>query len=144
MAALSKAYEAFIKPNIIATYKVAASTTIYKGALVGVNSSGFAIPMAHGTASLKFVGIAEETVANGGSNGAASIRVSKAGSGVYADAGTAVQADVGKEVYANTDNDVQVVTTGLTNQYKVGTLVALETTSGGAVGLRVRIDNYTV
>lgn len=144
MAALAKAYEAFIKPNIISSYKVAGSTTIYKGALVAVNSSGYAIPITHATASLKLVGIAEETVANSGSNGDASIRVSKAGSGVYADAGAAVQADIGKEVYANSDNEVQVVTTGLTNQYKVGTLIALETTSGGAAGMRVRIDNYTV
>lgn len=144
MAALTKAYEAFIKPNIISFYKVAASTTIYKGALVGVNSSGYVVSMAHGTGSLKFLGIAEETVANTGANGAASVRVAKAGSGVYADAAAAVQADIGKEVYANSDNEVQVVTTGLTNQYKVGTLIALETTSGGAAGLRVRIDNYTL
>lgn len=144
MAALSKAYEAFIKPNIISTYKMAASTTIYKGALVALNSSGYVIPIAHGTANLKFVGIAEETVENSGANGAASVRVSKAGSGVYADAGSAVQADSGKEVYANSDNEVQIVTTGLTNQYKVGTLIGLETTSGGAAGLRVRVDNYTL
>ena len=144
MAALTKAYEAFIKPNIIAAYKVAASTTIYKGALVAVNSSGYALPMTHATASLKFIGIAEETVANTGSAGALSIRISKAGSGVYADAGAAVQADIGKEVYVSSDNEVQVVTTGLTNQYKCGTLIALETTSGGVAGLRVRIDNYTL
>jgi hypothetical protein len=144
MAALAKAYEAFIKPNLISLYKIAASTTIYKGALVAVNSSGYAIPIAHGTASLKFIGIAEETVTNSGSNGDASIRISKAGSGVYADSQSATQADIGKEVYASTDNEVQAVTTGLTNQYKVGTLIALETTSAGAAGLRVRIDNYSL
>ena len=70
--------------------------------------------------------------------------VTKAGSGIFADAGSATQADIGKEIYANTDNEVQVPTAGLTNLYKVGTLVALDTTSTGAAGLRVRIDNYTL
>lgn len=144
MAALAKAFEAFIKPNIISAYKMAGTTTIYKGALVGVNASGYAVPMAHGTASLKFIGIAEESVDNTGSDGDLKIRVSKAGSGIFTDAGTATQADIGAEVYANTDNDVQVPTAGLTNLYKVGTLVALDTTSTGAAGLRVRIDNYTL
>ena len=144
MAALTKAYEAFIRPTLISSYKMAASTTIYKGALVAVNASGYAVPMAHGTANLKFLGIAEETVTNSGANGAASLRVSKAGSAVYADSQSATIADIGKEIYALTDNEVQAVTTGLTNQYKVGTLIGLETTSFGAAGIRMRIDNYSV
>jgi hypothetical protein len=142
MAALAAAYEVLYKPGNITLYKVAASTTIYKGALVAVDSDGFAIPIAHGTASLKYVGVAEETVINDGADGDASVRISKIGSFVYA--GTAVQADIGKEVYAVDDNTVQIGTGGLTNQYKVGTVLGVETTSKGAAGMRIRIQNYTV
>ncbi|MER3414556.1 MAG: hypothetical protein C4341_10105 [Armatimonadota bacterium] len=141
MAALTKAYEAKHRPTLIQQYKVAGSTTIYKGALVGTNSSGYLVPMAHGIANLKFVGIAEETADNsGGSNGDKACNVAKSGSGVYADAGTATQADIGNAVNVVSDNEVQIGTLGLTNVYAVGVLVALETTSTGVAGLRVRID----
>ncbi|MCH8274212.1 MAG: hypothetical protein IH851_05430 [Armatimonadetes bacterium] len=144
MAALTKAYETQQKPTVIVSYPVAASTTIYKGALVGVNSIGYVVPMDHATASLTYMGIAEETVDNSsGSDGDVSVRVSKTGSGVFADAGTATQADIGQTLNVKTDNEVQVGTLSLTNVYAVGTLVALETTSTGATGLRVRIDNDT-
>lgn len=143
MAALAKAFEAFPKPTIIVNYKIAASTTIYKGALVGVNANGFLVPMSHSTANLKFVGIAEETVTNSGSNGSKSCRVSKSGGGVYVDLSSTTQASIGAEVYAKTDNELQINTSGLTNEYKVGTIVALEQTSTGVAGLRIRIDRYT-
>lgn len=142
MAALAAAYEVVYKPGNIVLYKIAASTTIYKGALVALDTDGFLIPIAHGTASLKYVGVAEETVENDGADGAASVRVGKLGSFVYA--GTAVQADVGKEAYAVDDNTIQIGTGGLTNQYKVGTVLGVETTSKGAAGMRIRIQNYTV
>jgi len=112
-----------------------------------VNASGYAIPIAHGTASLKFIGVANETVDNlAGAAGDKSINLTKSGSFVFkAVAGfTPVIGDIGKEVYANTDWEVQVATAGLTNQYKVGTLVAIETTSTGASGIRVRVDNYSL
>jgi len=74
------------------------------------------------------------------------VNITKSGSFVFnAASGFAPSvADIGKEVYANSDWEVQVSTTGLTNQYKVGTIVALEATANGAAGVRVRIDNYTV
>jgi hypothetical protein len=138
----TSAFEAGYKPGKVVLYKIAASTTIYKGALVALKTDGYLIPIAHGTANLRFAGIAEETVINSGADGAASVRVSKSGS--FAIAGTAVQADVGKEVYAVDDATVQIGTIGLTNQYKVGTMLATETTSKGVAGLRVRIGNYTL
>ena len=80
MAALTTAYEAFEKPGLVISYK-ASNVKILKGALVGVNASGFLVPMAHGTASLKFVGVANETVDNsGGSAGDKSVNVTKSGS----------------------------------------------------------------
>ena len=145
MSALTNNYETYEKPGLVVNYKLAASK-VYKGALLAVNSSGYCDSIAHGTANMKFVGVANESVDNSsGSAGAKSINVTKIGSFVLkaASSYTPVQGDIGKEVYVNTNWEVQVATTGLTNQYKVGTIVALETTSTGATGVRVRIDNYT-
>jgi hypothetical protein len=142
MAALAKAYEVGYKPGNIGLYKIAASTSIYKGALVALDSDGFAIPIAHGTASLKFIGVAEETVVNDGADGDASVRVGKLGSFVYA--GTAAQDDLGAEAYAVDDNTIQIGTGGLTNAYKVGTVLGVEVTANGDAGMRIRIQNYTI
>ena len=146
MAALTTAFEAFEKPGLVVSYKVS-NTKIFKGALVGVNASGYLVPMAHGTASLKFVGIANAGVDNSaGAAGDKSLNVGKSGAFVFKAASgfSPAIADLGKEVYANTDWEVQIATVGLTNSYKVGTITALETTSTGDTGVRVRIDNYSV
>lgn len=146
MAALTSAYETFEKPGLVASYKVS-NVKIYKGSLVGVNTSGYLVSMDHGTASLKFVGVANETIDNSaGSAGDKSVNVTKSGSFVFkAVSGfNPTVADLGKEVYANTNWEVQVATAGLTNQFKVGTLGAVETTSTGVTGVRVRVDNYTL
>jgi len=145
MPSLTQAYEAFERPGLVVAYKLS-NVKIYKGALVGVNAAGFAVPMAHATASLKFIGIANETVDNSaGAAGDKQITVTKTGSFVVKPTGfTAAQADIGKEAYANTDWEIQIATAGLTNSYKVGTIVSLETTSTGAAGVRIRVDNYTL
>jgi len=145
MAALSSAFEAFEKPGLVVNY-AASNTVLYKGGLMGINSSGYVIPIAHGTANLKFAGVAHESVDNSdGSAGDKSLNIIKSGSFVFKAAGfTPTIADLGKEVYANSDWEVQISTSGLTNQYKVGTITAIETTSTGADGVRVRIDNYSV
>lgn len=146
MAALTQAYETFERPGLVVAYKVS-NVKIYKGAMVGLNASGHLVSMAHGSASLKWVGVANETIDNStGTAGAVQLTVTKTGSFTYKPFSgfSPVQADIGKEVYATTDNEVQISTSGLTNQYKVGTIVAIETTSTGATGVRVRIDNYTV
>jgi len=145
MAALTTAYETFEKPGLVISYKISA-VKMYKGALLGVNASGFAVPMDHATANLKFTGVANETIDNSAGNaGDKSVNVTKSGTFVFKAASgfTPAQADVGKEVYANTDWEVQISTGGLTNSVKVGRIVSLETTSTGATGVRVRIDDYT-
>src|SRR5690242_270047 len=144
--ALSKPFETYERPGLVVSYK-ASNVKIYKGANVGVNSSGYLVPMSHATASLKYVGVANETVDNtAGAAGDKSVNVTKSGSFVFkAAAGyTPAQGDVGKEVYCLTDWEVQVSTVGLTNQYKVGTITGLESTSTGVTGIRVRVDNYSV
>jgi hypothetical protein len=143
---LTTAFETYEKPGLVVSYKLS-NVKVYKGALVGVNSSGYLVPMAHGTASLKFVGVANETVDNStGSAGDKSVNVTKNGSFVMKAVGgyTPAIADLGKEVYANTDYEVQIATAGLTNQYKVGTIVNVESTSTGASGVRIRIGAYSV
>lgn len=145
MAALSKPFESLERPGIVVSTKIS-NVQVWKGALLGVNASGFAVPMAHGTANLKFIGVACESVNNStGSAGAKSVNVTKAGSFVLTpNSGYSPgQADIGAEVYAVNDNQVQVSTTGLTSAYKIGTIAALETTSLGSNGVRVRIDRYT-
>ncbi len=146
MAALTKSFETYERPGLVVSYKVS-NTKIYKGAAVGVNASGFAVPMAPATANLKFVGVANDTVDNSaGSAGGKSLNVTKSGSFVFKAASgyTPAVTDLGAEVYAASDWEVQASPTGLTNAYKTGTVVAVETTSTGEAGVRVRIDNHSV
>ncbi len=146
MSALTQAYEAFEKPGLVVSYKLS-NVKVYKGSLLAINASGYLIPIAHGTANLKFAGIANETIDNSaGSAGDKSVNVTKSGSFVFKAASgfSPTVADLGKEVYASTDWEVQVSTSGLTNTYKVGTIVGIESTSTGATGVRVRVDNYSL
>lgn len=145
MAALTQSYETYEKPGLVVAYRVS-NTKIFKGGLVGLNASGFAVPIAHSVSGLRFVGVANESVDNStGSAGDRWVNVTKSGSFVMKAAGgfAPVNGDIGKEVYANTDWEVQVATAGLSFPVKVGTVVGLETTSTGAAGVRVRIDNHT-
>ncbi len=146
MASLTQAYEAYERPGIVVAYKMS-NVNLYKGALVGVNASGYAVRMDPASASLKFVGVANETVDNSAGNaGDKSISVTKTGSFIFKPGGTfsPVQADLGKEVYAVSDWEVHTSSSGLTNAYKVGTIVALEPSSTGTVGPRIRVDNYSL
>lgn len=146
MPALNKAYESFERPGLVVSYRLS-NVRVFKGALVGVNASGFLVPMAHGTSGLRFVGVANETVDNStGSAGARSVNVTKSGSFVCVPivGVSPTVADLGKVVYANTDWEFQIATAGLTNQYAIGTVVGFETSSTGQNGARIRIDNHTV
>lgn len=146
MASLTQAFETYEKPGLVVTYKLSAAK-IYKGSLVGVNSSGYLAKMDHGTASLKFVGVANETIDNSsGAAGDKSTNVTKSGSFVLKAASGYSPAigDLGKEVYVSSDWEVQISSLGLTNAYKVGTIVGIESTSTGVAGVRVRIDNYSL
>jgi hypothetical protein len=145
MATLTIPFETFEKPGLVVSYKLS-NVKIYKGSLVGVNTSGYLVKMDHSVASLKFVGVANETVDNSaGAAGDKSLNVTKSGSFVMKVVNsTPAIADLGKEIYANTDWEAQISAVGLTNAYKIGTIVAIETTSTGAAGVRIRIDNYTL
>lgn len=140
MPALTKPYETFEKPGIVVSYNVGSNTTIYKGALVGVNASGNIVPLSHATANLKFVGVANETVST--TSEAKRITVTKSGTFVFA-AASPNPSKVGGDAWSKFDGELQDVSTGLTNAYVVGTIVGTESTSDSQPGYRIRIDNHT-
>jgi len=110
------------------TYKVKGSTTIYKGALVGL-SSGYARGL---VAADKFVGIAYEEVVNAGADGAKEIRVYTLGDFEHALSGVA-QSNVSSAVYSSDDGTLTLTASG--NSF-VGILIGVPA-SGVAL---VRID----
>lgn len=145
MAALNKPYEAFERPGIVVSVKLA-QTKVYKGGMVAVNASGWATAITPQGSNLKFVGVANETVDNTNGNlGERAVAVTKAGTFVFKASGfVPAQADIGKDAYAASDWEVQNTAAGLNTAYKVGTIVGIETTATGEPGVRVRIDNHTV
>lgn len=94
------------RESVNSTPPVKASTTIYQGALV-VMDSGLAVPGKTGT-GLIALGMAEETVANTGANGAANVTVERGTfrfeNSAAADAITA--ADIGKQCFIVDDQTV--------------------------------------
>lgn len=109
-------------------YPVAASTKIYSGALVALNSSGYAVPAAD-TAGHKVVGVATAQVDNStGSAGDLSVVV-ESGTGVLVNATSITLAMVGKQMFVVDDNTVD---DGVgTNGVLAGLLLEyLSTTSG--------------
>ena len=146
MAQLTAGYETYERPGLVVAYRMAA-TKVWKGAMVGVDTTGYLRALNPTTASMRFMGIANETVDNSAGNaGDKTVNVTKTGSFVTkAAAGyTATVADLGKEALAASDWETQIASAGLANTYRVGTIVALESTATGAPGVRVRIDNHSV
>lgn len=92
---------------------VKGSITIYQGALVALDASGYAVPGSK-AATLTAAGRAEETVANTGADGAASIRVAR---GVFvfdnaADSGKLTAVHVLKPCYIADDQTVTATAEG--------------------------------
>lgn len=84
-------------------YQVAAGVRVYKGGIVGLNSSGYARPLVAGD---QFLGISYEEADNTtGSNGTLSARVFTLGDFGLTLTG-AVVADIGRAVYAVDDNTI--------------------------------------
>ncbi len=114
------------------TLQVAASKHIYKGALVGVTTAGYAQPL---TAGDLFVGIAYEEMDNSsGAAGDVSVRIYTLGDFGHALSGAAI-ANVGDPVYASDDGTLTF--TSASNSY-VGHAVDVP-----AVGeIIVRLDSF--
>jgi hypothetical protein len=101
------------------TYKIAAATTIYNGAVVAFNAAGYLVP-ASDTAALVCVGIAQSRVANTGAAGDKEVTVL---SGIRTNlnnaAGAITIASLGRKVYAADDNSVTTAAIA-TNDLLVG------------------------
>ena len=111
------------------SFQMAAAEHIYKGAFVGLSSSGYAKAL---TAGDKFAGIAFEEMDNsGGSAGDLSVRVYTLGDFGHALSGATV-ADGGRPVFASADDVLTF--TGAGNSY-VG--VVQDVVSDGEIILRI-------
>ncbi|CAA0103524.1 hypothetical protein [Zhongshania aliphaticivorans] len=96
------------KLGTLLAFPVAASTTIYAGALVAANASGFVVPGAAAT-TLTYLGRAEEYVDNSaGANGDVTVLVRRGQPFKFANSGTdpVVQASLGKPCYIEDDETV--------------------------------------
>lgn len=112
------------------TYRVAGSATIYKNAIVGLKSDGYARGLIAGD---PFIGIALDTADNdSGSDGAITIRVYTLGDFIHAISGATI-ASVGRPVFAGADDTLSFV--GHAKSY-VGIMQDLDS-AGVAI---VRID----
>jgi len=109
-------------------YPVAASTKIYAGSIVAVNSSGYAVP-ASDTAGLRVVGVAESQADNSsGTDGAQTITVRAPIIARYA-ASSITQAMVGQVMYVVDDQTFDDAPG--TNGVKAGRLVEFISTTEG-------------
>ena len=106
------------------TYKVAATTTIYKGALVGLKSDGYARGLVAGD---KLVGLAYEKIDNSaGSDGDKSVRVFTIGDFQLTLTGATI-AHLGAPVFATADGTL-ALTTSAGASY-VGTVIDVPATN---------------
>lgn len=113
----------------IRSFQVAASQHIYKGAVVSLNSSGYARPLAAGD---KFVGLAYEEMDNSaGTDGDLSVRLYTVGDFGHALAG-ATPSSIGRPVFASADDTLTFGGAG--NSY-VGTVQ--DVVSTGEIILRL-------
>ncbi|MCK4593362.1 hypothetical protein KAU45_02590 [bacterium] len=113
-------------------FPVAASTTIYKGALVCVNSSGYLVP-ADDASGLRFVGVARDGADNSsGSDGDVEIVVVTQGS-IVIKKSNAAAGDVGESAYCSDDETVALSTI---NEVYAGLIVSVVDTGN----VRFRFD----
>jgi hypothetical protein len=133
MAALSKDRATAYREGVEVEFPVAASTKIYAGSLVCVNTGGFAVPAAD-TSGYTFVGVAQEQVDNNsGSAGDKVVRVRRTGVFEF-DAANLAQAMVGQPMFA-VDDQTFADAAGATNDVKVGVLVKYVSVSKGWIDI---------
>lgn len=112
------------RDGLITAHPLKASTKVYKGSLVCVDATGYAVPGAD-SAGLTFVGIAIENADNSsGSDGSTNVRVQTMGVFSFAKGGSESQADVGATL--NIKDDQTVTTAATVNNIVCGTLEGLD------------------
>ena len=106
------------RSNQYVSYPVAASTKIYAGSLVALNSSGFAVP-ASDTAGLIVKGRSEQEVDNSAGIAGAVTVIVKSGAFKYANSGTHAVSVVGSQAVVEDDGTVASTSTNLVGAGKV-------------------------
>ncbi len=111
---------------------IADNVCIYAGALVGVDSSGYARPMRQGTTSDVCLGVAPKRYDNTGSGHAAGALVPELEGGTFlfdndADGPVLSTTAPGTTLYATCDHSVSLTST---SRSKAGTLVCLDAVTG--------------
>ena len=125
---------------MLTPWLMAASTTIYKGAIVGLNASGLAVSGATIAATaIKLVGICQKTITSAAS-GSYYVECQQ-GDFLFNNHGAdlVVQADAGAVVYAEDDNTVRKTSGGSTRS-ALGTFRGFDPTSGLPI---VRVGNFS-
>jgi hypothetical protein len=124
------------------TFPVAASTTIYQGGLVIINSSGYAIPAAASAGNKGCAGVAMQKADNA-SGSAGAISVTVAFDAVFLFAGTTLaQASIGSACYAEDDNTIDDASG--TNEAICGVLVEYVSSSSGWVHVGGLLENVAL
>jgi hypothetical protein len=105
---------------------VATGVTCYAGGMACANASGFATPGATAT-TLTYLGRFEETVANAGANGAASVIVRRKKAFKWKNSGSdaVTQASLGKVCYI-VDDETVAATNGTNTRSAAGIVVGVE------------------
>ena len=99
------------RDGLITAHPVKASTKIFKGSLICVDNTGFAVP-GNDWAGLTFVGIAIENADNSaGSDGSTNVRVQTMGVFSFAKGGLEAQCDVGSQLYIMDDQTITASST---------------------------------
>jgi hypothetical protein len=115
-----------MKDGELVNVPVATGVTIYAGALVALNASGYATPGAVAT-TLTYLGRAEEQVVNPGANGAKTLNVRRKKAFKFKNSGAdaIVQADLGKTCYI-VDDETVAKTNGANTRSAAGTVIGID------------------
>ncbi len=118
------------------TYRVAAGAVIFQGAMVCLDSAGFAIPAADTAGITRVVGWADELADNtGGAAGDISVKT-RTGVALFENDGTVVQATVGDIATVLDDQTVSIAAT-TTNDITAGTVIDFDDDGSGLVALKI-------
>lgn len=131
MTALAADKNWISKDGKLRSFPVATATTIYKGSMVCINSSGYLVPAADTSGYSNVMGIADEQVVNAGANGAKNCRVVR-GRLVLMTAVSITQGMVGDVMYVVDDATVDDVA-GVSNGIRAGVLEAYVSSTSGWV-----------
>ena len=135
MTALTENRYTRYRDGLVTAHPVQASAVIYKGSLVCVDATGYALPGAD-TADYVFLGVAiEEADNSAGSDGDVTVRVQTSGVFSFAKIGSLSQANCGVQLYIADDQTVAAAAT-TTNDIPCGRLEGID---GDDVWVRVQL-----